>query len=739
MNSKLNEKKEFQLKIIYKHKNNIIKKISLDIYKIIFDDILDYFSNVIKKEYPQFILKSKYFFKGKDIAGSDKILNLILINHNVNIETLIEINLEIYLDQIYSIIDEDIPNYPKLIIPNKTNDSFEIYIFFPNKGIIYIEEYLQNKYNQNILNKINSKTSFCNSIDYLFLSGGEYNNEIIDDFWIIDNKAYSVKNLKLPSSKINHSMLPLNNNNVLIIGGNDSKVYLYNIEKNEFITLEDTNKIHINPTLFLWKNYIYCFSKQDKLIIAEKMLYSKDEQHKWEIINLNFINNNETSNINNIENNNSSNENILIFLGENNCIVYNPLNNSVEYVNNNILNCDFNICLNDKNIYKINKYYNVFIPNNFEKEKKLFVLNKKYRKIHKMKFLPSKKDPKIKYQYQEREIFSEENNIKIEINDSLDNKMSSNEKILNFENYNEKININEKNDEDINFKMLKLKKVMKIIKPEDKKDGINTNEEILINEVFDQKEINEDKNIKLNKKNSNLIVPKDIVYEQLIERESDKSENENNIDTENDIDRDIDEKELKIIPKKHNLNTNLKDNENNNDINNEINENENTIFEEINIKKDIENKNEIINKKIKEPKPNIHLLISEDNIDNQLFDREIKNKLTENNDKSLDVNNNNNDKNDNILVEIKNKVITKLKNMDLKIDDNSNSDEVFNYESMIIDGEQNKKEDELRKSNTKSNKPNLLISKESLDEQLINRNIDLKSKNDENNNINKEN
>ena len=72
----------------------------------------------------------------------------------------------------------------------------QLYIYYPEKGTINIEEYHKNIFNEYNLNKINTKTSFCNSHNYLFLSGGEYNNEIISDFWIINHINYSINNLK---------------------------------------------------------------------------------------------------------------------------------------------------------------------------------------------------------------------------------------------------------------------------------------------------------------------------------------------------------------------------------------------------------------------------------------------------------------------------------------------------------------------------------------------------------------
>jgi hypothetical protein len=93
----------------------------------------------------------------------------------------------------------------------------------------------------------------------------------------------------MPSPKLNHSMLNINDEYILIIGGNDTKTYLFNISENNFTFFGDTNNIHLNPTLLIHNKYIYCFSEQNKSIIAEKKLFSLEE-NPWENINLNFGN-----------------------------------------------------------------------------------------------------------------------------------------------------------------------------------------------------------------------------------------------------------------------------------------------------------------------------------------------------------------------------------------------------------------------------------------------------------------
>ena len=611
--------KEYQLKIFYKYKNFVIKELSsLDIYKISFDDIIDYFKNNIKKYYPQFILKSKYFFNGKELEKSNIIINL-LMNQNIKIENIKQINAEIFLDQIYNIYDTDLPSYSRIIIPKKENNSLELYIYYPNKGIVDIEEYNEDIYKEYLLNNINSKTAYCDSIDNLFLSGGENHNEIIDDFWIINNKELSIKKLKLPSPKSCHTMSPINNSYIIIIGGNDKKAFLFDIDKKEFSIMQDTNNEHIQPFVFLWNNYIFCFSEQNKLIIAEKTLFPQDK-NKWENISLNFIDDNELLFKNNLEASediNSKIENILIILGKENIYEFNPVNNNIKKFK--IDNLDFSICPNNKNLYKISKYFNICVPENFKTEQKLVILNKKNRRFHKMNFSSSGVCPKIKLQYEEPEIISEENNIliKVEFNDIPQSNKNLEIENVNDDNNNEVINANENNGKDKDilgeeiFKLMKCKKVLKALNQEkNDKDSINDNNEIeiLINENFTfKKKDNENNDYKSQKSVGSFIVPNNIIYEQLIHRTSDLNED---VNLEfSDVNRN-NEEDTKILPVKHSLS--LTENEKMDE------KNENLINVELVVQGDENEKG--IEKNIK-PKPN--LLLSQNSLDEQLSNREV--------------------------------------------------------------------------------------------------------------------
>ena len=76
----------------------------------------------------------------------------------------------------------------------------------------------------------------------------------------------------MPSPKSNHSMINLNDEYILIIGGNDISTYIFNIEKNQFIFFENTNNTYLNFYTIIFFNYIYSFREQNKTIIEEKII-----------------------------------------------------------------------------------------------------------------------------------------------------------------------------------------------------------------------------------------------------------------------------------------------------------------------------------------------------------------------------------------------------------------------------------------------------------------------------------
>lgn len=497
------------MKIYYKCKNKIIKEYSLDKFDLTFGELLDLFYNDLKQEYHQFELKSEYYHNNKKLEKKDVIINL-LINDDINMYDVKEIIIELNLDEIYNLYDEEIVNYNRLIIPIRRDDYFQLYIYYPEKGTIDMQEYYKNIFDEYCLNKINDKTSWCNSHNYLFLSGGEYNNEILDDFWIINNKNYSIKHLQMPSKKTNHSMFNINDEFILIIGGNNKQTYLFNISKNFFIQWENMNNLHIKPSILFFNNNIYCFSIQNEKIISEKLSFSFIKKD-WENIDLYLIN--WDMDFDALQNNS-----LLLILENKKYFEFNPDKNSLKEIKiNGEDNYELNICLNDKNSYKLSKYYNAYISDNFKDEKILYVINKKRRIIHKMNF--DTKVYEIKKQYQDKfNKITNENNLVI-ITKSEDEVKETNPVI----------------------KVKNSKTLLKEI-DEDENDITNLDNEIVINNLSLKKE-EENRFGRKSSKNNNikLIIPNNVQHEQFIQRTSHLDKNELKIYLNNlvDIDENI--------------------------------------------------------------------------------------------------------------------------------------------------------------------------------------------------------
>ena len=644
--------KQIEIKIYYKCKNRTIKELSLDKYNTTFGDILDLYYKDIKIDNEQFRLKSKYFFNKRELEKNDRIVNL-LMNEHYDIQNMKRIKIEIYLDEIYKIYDEDLPKYNKLIIPIKNNDSLELYVYYPEKGIMDIEEYHKNFFEEYSLFKINDKTSFCNSYNYLFLSGGEYNNEIINNFWIIDNLQYSIKLLSIPSPKSNHTMSNINNEYILIIGGNDEKTYLFNKEKSEFIFFGNTNNLHLNPIIILYNNYLYCFSEQNHKIIAEKKLLSIDN-NLWENIDLSLINSQR-----NIE---QSNQDTLVLILENKKYYeFSPENKSIKKIKfNDDDNYKLNINSNDKNFYKLNKDYNACIPENFKEDKFLYVLNKKWRKIHKMSFGIQRHI--IKAQYQDSiDIVNKENKICIDII---------------------------KNDEELNH-IIKFKSCKTILKdiPENENDITNLDDEIIINELSTPNNIYNGYEHKSSKNTINLNIPANELYEQLIHRTSDLEEDEfNNKKNKQLLHIDIDNLgngvEDIFTPIKRDLPSPYLIN----DYNQKKKE-ESVIFEQINMENQSgEDLLNLSNEKSK--KKHFNFTLSKEMIDDQIMSREIQSEAPPKN-QSLNNENNSN----------KTKPMSKEENQDIKSEEkdkiNEEKKEELNDKEKEINKEQNKRNNDL--------------------------------------------
>ena len=177
------------------------------------------------------------------------------------------------------------------------SSSLGLFIYNTKTKQIFSYEFSFEKYP--FFQKINNFTSFCNSNNYLYISGGEddKNNNQGQDFFIkinlekIKSDELIYSNLvSLKNKRYWHSMIFIPEKYIYIIGGPGTKeIELYDIENNSFISFELLNYERCEPSLILVDNkYLYCicgFQLNNGFIdTIEKCNLSKRER-KWEIVN----------------------------------------------------------------------------------------------------------------------------------------------------------------------------------------------------------------------------------------------------------------------------------------------------------------------------------------------------------------------------------------------------------------------------------------------------------------------
>jgi hypothetical protein len=217
--------------------------------------------------------------------------------------------------------------YKGLDIPENINDIIESYIesnkiigsaILDNQELFYIityekengliKPYYYKRSNNEELVKFNLFTAYCNAKGYLYISGGE-NEQNSDpdktiakynDFFYIDlnkldeNKDKIIIN-ELPNlneSRTWHSMIYIPYKYIFIVGGSNTKsVEIYNMDTNEINIDSELNEFRSECTLCLVNNmYLYAFCgfliHQEYNITIERCNLLK-EKRKWEYVNIN--------------------------------------------------------------------------------------------------------------------------------------------------------------------------------------------------------------------------------------------------------------------------------------------------------------------------------------------------------------------------------------------------------------------------------------------------------------------
>ena len=374
----MNDKNQNIIKAKYYTKKGLIKEGKFNSNST-FGQILDYFKKNNKNIF--FKLKPKYIFNGEIVKNNQLISKLIHIDKNCSLkyaEIWIEINNESNDNKTG---EQDIIQ-KKILKPTK--NPFSIIVITPSKDSISLEKYPEYTTKKFDLYDFNYTSAYCNSPNFLFISGGEQNSRILDNFWIIEHVLYSIEQKKMPYPKKNHSMIYIEEGLVYIVGGNTNTTFFYDLEKDEFIKCG--NLIHAcqEPTLLRINDFIYCLSSLKNKNFFERIKITRMSGN-WEKINvfispeikIEFINNSFGAL-------NMGDGNIIICGGNNaseNSFTFNYFSHTL--IKNEEKN--ENIELGDKRLYPIDNNYYIGISKYFEENKEIIIINKKTKKLKKIK------------------------------------------------------------------------------------------------------------------------------------------------------------------------------------------------------------------------------------------------------------------------------------------------------------------------------------------------------------------
>ena len=517
-----------KIKTIFYTKDQIIKEYWFKITSTI-KDIFNYFENHIKDE--GYSLKSNYkIFQKRDYEDytisflMKKEINDIILDG----EIWLEVEEEIFFD------DDNDETFYTLLHPKINPFGFVEYNSL--KSRIKIIECPEDTYNYYKLNKFTKESAFCNSINSLYMSGGEVSGRAINNFWIINKHNYKINKMAMPIFKKYHSMLYIPDNFILIAGGDSLNSTIYDIENQEFINWAYMNKKHFQPGLLIFGDYVYAFSalndvNENNNYFEKTNLTSKNP--KWNIIYLNNKLNNIKMNCHFFGISKFSYGNILFVGGEKNNpnYIYNPLDNEILISNGKNSSVPFW----DKSFYKISKKYNACIPLNFNNNYKMAFLDKEKESLIEVKcdqntgFVPFNLNGNNNND-NSGNIFIKSTIKNIKTNQNINIQIGSNPKEL----FKKNLYTNHKTNEGFKF----------------------NDEKIIVDNIYDGTKI-EEKNKNTNNRNyhkkSYLYIPDTFVAEQIIDRQidlvnnsyNDKINIEKHFSNENDdMNRDFNEEDL---------------------------------------------------------------------------------------------------------------------------------------------------------------------------------------------------
>ena len=373
----MNDKIENIINAKYYTKKGLIKEGKFNSNST-FGQILDYFKKNNKNIF--FKLKPKYIFNGEIVKNNQLISKLIHIDKNCSLK-FAEIWIEINNESNDKTGEQDIIQ-KKILKPKK--NPFGILVITPSKDSISLEkypEYTTKKFN---LYDFNYTSAYCDSPNFLFISGGEQKSKILDNFWIIEHELYNIEHKKMPYPKKNHSMIYIEERLVYIVGGNNNITFFYDLEKDEFIKCGNLIQVCLEPTLLRINDFIYCLSNLKDKNFFERIKISRMSGN-WEKVNVFISPENKIKFTNNFFGALSMGDGNLIICGGNdiseNSFIFNCFSHTLIKTDEK----DENIELGDKRLYPIDNNYYIGISRYFEENKEIIILNKETKKLKKIK------------------------------------------------------------------------------------------------------------------------------------------------------------------------------------------------------------------------------------------------------------------------------------------------------------------------------------------------------------------
>ena len=539
----MRKNKDTKIKVIFNLNNGkIICQNYFDITSKL-RDIFSYFENNYSNK--GYKLKKEYSFLNKKIRLYNRISDLLFMQKNSNLNNNSEIYIEVIQQDINPNDNEEI--YKTILFP-KINP-FELIEYNPSESKIRYIKCPGQSINFSFLYKFSKESSFCNSENELYMSGGLYNGRTLNYFWIVEKKDFQIYKKTMPMFKKYHSMLYIPDNFVLIAGGDSLTTFIYDIENKTFIKWAYMNKKHFHPGLILSGDYVYSFSslydkKEENYYFERSDLTSKNP--KWEKINIIFPDflgkKNEIFPLFfGISKN--SREDIIFLGGEKNCnrYLYNPIINKMYLSDEK----NFEISFWDKTFYSINDKYRVGIPMNFPNEHILYLLNKKNENLTKVICSPKNDkdclDILFDINSEEKNENEEEGIISIKINnEDINNKNNENlieKEIIFMEDFSKKNDDTKMNKEHNKKDHLYLPSYIleeQLINRELMPDNIKESE-FTIYEIPSKIKVEKDKTNKTEFKKSYLYIPNSIIADQIVERQVIGNNQENKKDNNEEI------------------------------------------------------------------------------------------------------------------------------------------------------------------------------------------------------------